>query len=391
MPSRSTTRLRVAPVRMVGAMIGVMVGAVSLALIGCPSFDGFVGGSADAGPPEAAPLDATQDSPLDTAQADGGQPDGRTDSGPMHMGYLSLADAARFCAKALTCPNLAKSTQHSIGVPVDGSNYSACVSWLAGQLPPGRIGLPQADALLSCAENAGTCAAANACMWWEVVSPTDLRCAGVDAGADAGTVGSCSPSGDAIYYCAQAPPYVWHCTSEVYYPGSTCLFDDAGGGGYACEVATGCGSVPGSGQCMGNVVSYCTGGNHIAAYDCSVLGLPCGFDPNAMVYDCLSNGMESFCPDMSAPPTCAGNVVSLCAGSFQGGIDCGTLGGTCDATGTPRCKMPTDTCSPSDANSNTCTGDTISLCVSGRPVTLDCTSIGLHCLAAGNGLTPHCG
>ncbi len=358
---------------MVAAVGLATAGLLLAATAGCPSLAGFGGGGGvDAGDDGEAGSDVAIDAP---------------DTGPMPAGYLSLDDAARFCAQVLACSNLAASTQHSIGVPIDSKNYSACVSWLAGQLPPARIGLPQARSLLRCAVNAGTCSAANACMWWEVIDPTDLRCAAVDSGLP----NTCSPSGDAIYYCSASPPYVWHCTSEVYYPGSTCLYDDGGINAYACEVASGCGTVTGSGECMGNVVAVCTSGNHLQAYDCSVIGLPCGFDNSVPGYDCLTNGKEVFCPDESAPPQCAGKVVSLCAGSFQGGIDCGALGGTCDATGTPRCALPGDTCSPNDATVNTCTGDVISLCVSGQPAMLDCTSLGLHCVSGSGGKTAHCG
>jgi len=129
----------------------------------------------------------------------------------------------------------------------------------------------------------------------------------------------------------------------------------------------------------------------VFAYDCSVLGLPCGYDKSVPTYDCLTNGKETYCPDVNAAPKCAGTLVSLCAGSFQGGIDCSTLNGTCDATGTPRCKLPGDTCSPGDSTVNTCSGDSISLCVSGQPTMLDCTSIGLHCVPGAGGQTPHCG
>ena len=365
--------MRFARLRGTVAAVGLAATGVLLASTGCPSLAGFGGGEAG--------VDAGDDGGDAAFEADA------PDAGPTPDGYLSLADAARFCSQVLGCANLAASTQHSIGIPIDSKNYSACVSWLAGQLPPGRIGLPQARSMLRCAVNAGTCAAANACMWWEVIDPADLRCAGVDSGA----TNACSPSLDAIYYCSSMPPYVWHCTSEVYYPGSTCLFDDGGIASYACEVANGCGSVPASGECMGNVAAICTSGNRLQAYDCSVIGLPCGYDKSIPAYDCLSNGKEVFCPDQTVPPKCAGTVVSLCAGSFQGGIDCGPLGGTCEATGTPRCALPSDTCSPNDATINACTGEVISLCVSGQPAMLDCTTLGLHCVPANGGQTAHCG
>jgi hypothetical protein len=359
--------------RLISLVVVAIAGAAGLLSSGCPSLDGFASG-ADASASDDA------DSAIEAGDAG--------DSSPALVGYLSVADAARFCSKALTCPNLALSTQHSIGVPIDANNYSACVSWLAGQLPPNRIGLPQADSLLRCAESAGTCAAANACMWWEVMAPNDLRCAGIDGGDIA-----CSPTADAIYNCSDTPPYIWHCNSEVYYPGSSCVFDDASasGGFFGCAVANGCAGVSPTGQCMGNVTAYCGLGDHVFAYDCSVLGLPCGYDKSVPTYDCLTNGKEIFCPDSGAPPACAGSVVSLCAGSFQGGIDCSSFNATCDGTGTPRCKLPGDTCSPSDATVNVCSGDGISLCVSGQPTTLDCTSIGLHCVQGSGAQTPHCG
>src|SRR5579862_1039640 len=117
--------MRSARLRGTVAAVSLAATGLLLASTGCPSLAGFGGGATDAG-------DAGDDAAPDVDAAD---------TGPSSGGYLSLADAARFCSRVFTCANLAASTQHSIGVPIDPNNYSACVSWLAGSLPPGRIGL----------------------------------------------------------------------------------------------------------------------------------------------------------------------------------------------------------------------------------------------------------
>jgi hypothetical protein len=243
--------------------------------------------------------------------------------------------------------------------------------------------------MLQCVLTHGSCNQWNLCMWWEVLSVPDPRCPSMDAS----TTNTCSPNLLAVYYCSANPPYIWHCDNEVYYNGSSCLFDNSIPA-YECGFANGCGNIPPQGTAciMGNNAASCTTSHNLQAYDCSVIGLTCGFDNDAGVHDCLTNGHETFCQDQTAPPTCAGSVVSLCAGSFQGGIDCAPLGGMCDAKGTPRCKLPGDTCSPTDATVNVCNGDVISLCVSGQPAMVDCTTLGLHCIGSDGGpQTAHCG
>src|SRR5262245_25348473 len=57
--------------------------------------------------------------------AGGGQPAGSTL-------YLPLDDAAVVCSRAFTCPFLAQSIAVSLGVPADDTNFSQCLTWLAG-------------------------------------------------------------------------------------------------------------------------------------------------------------------------------------------------------------------------------------------------------------------
>lgn len=330
---------------------------VALAIGACTVFDGLV----------AAPVGG-----------DGGLPDAQgTDAGPPPAGFLSLEDAARFCTNAIKCPYLGSSTIQSIDVPVDGLNYSSCINWLAGPLPSDRIGVPQAAAALRCAARATSCPQAGACMWDEVVAANDPRCQSGDGGR------TCAEDGGAMYMCSAG--FILHCTNPIYAAGTTCLVGTDKvpwcALGKNCNLST---------QCKGNELDYCGANTNLTnGYDCTTSGLTCGFDTASSTYDCLTNGVLKNCTTVGV--TCSGTSVDVCDGLYDSLYNCGAAaGGTCDSTALPRCKRPSDTCTPIDPGVNTCTGDVVSLCVGGKTTSLDCTTLGMKCVPGTGGASPHC-
>ncbi len=321
--------------------------------LGCPSLDGFVG-------------DGGAESIADVAQNDGG-----------FGGFLSLEDAARFCTKALTCPYLKDSTEVSIEIPVDAANYAACVSWLAGPLPPDRIGLPQATKALSCAASATSCTAADGCMWFEFIDSTDPRCFGI-------TTSACSTDKKSFYECSTGfgAAFIAHCDNPFNYASSACISS----GSTFCAVSGGLCSDPDAAApppCNGSFYTYCANGL-LVGYDCNAQGMTCS------AAGCLSNGVLKPCGTVG-DITCQGDTVDVCNGQLTSEFNCASMGATCDGSGlVPRCALPQDTCSPYDTNANVCTGDSISLCIGGQPTTFDCASIGMHCASASGKLSAHC-
>jgi len=327
------------------------VAPLAAVLAGCPSLDGFVGGG------------------------DGGSD---ADAGFPTNGFVSLDEAVKFCAKALTCPNLANSTLVSLHVPIDSKNFSACVSWLAGTVPSDRPGVTLTAKALTCSAEAASCTAADSCMWFEFVSASDPRCVGFTGGQN----GACSPNKTSTYQCDFG--FIAHCDDPFNYTGSSCLQSSVGP--YFCAVSSGLCSSPDAGKpapCDGDFFTYCQGGL-LVGYDCSVQGMACGAS------GCLTNGSHKTCTGQPIV-SCGGDRVDVCDGLVMSEVNCDTLGGTCDATGSvPRCTTPNDTCSPYDAAENTCTGDTISLCVGGQQVQYDCSSVGMQCATGSGSVTSHC-
>lgn len=360
--------------RTIRALACVAGGLCVVALGGCPSLDGF-SAHYDAG---GAPADASDDQ----SSSDGGADGGDAASG---TSFLPLAEAAKFCTKALDCYSLGLSAQTSLAIPVDVNNYSACMNWIAGPLPPDRPGIPKASAALKCAADAMSCNAAGACMWIEFVGPGDPRCVGYTGG----NFGECTPTKAATLFCDFN--FIAHCDNPAQYAGSSCLGGAFGPDGgiteYFCAVSSGACSGGGSNPaCDGSFFTHCNGGLQVG-FDCEVQGMSCSLS------GCATTGGHKGCgmPAVS----CAGDNVETCDGLEASDISCGPLGGKCDGSavakgGVPLCASTADKCSPYDKSANVCTGDTISLCIGGQPTTFDCTSVGMHCAVAGGGLSARC-
>ena len=109
--------------------------------------------------------------------------DGAPADGPLPgSGYLSTSDAARACARIFGCPLLASSIVESIVVPADGQNFSLCMDWLAGPIPPDRVGLAEQTQALACVSKTATCQAAGACLQVELFDPERSTLRGRKAG-----------------------------------------------------------------------------------------------------------------------------------------------------------------------------------------------------------------
>ena len=126
---------------------GLASGAILVAALdaSCTTFDGLSASAADASATDASGLP-------DVAEAG--------DAGPDLPGFIPLLDAVKVCANALKCPNLAQSVIYSIDVPLDRANFSSCVSWLAGPLPPNRLVSPNIITELTCVSLETSCAEA---------------------------------------------------------------------------------------------------------------------------------------------------------------------------------------------------------------------------------------
>jgi hypothetical protein len=324
--------------------------------------------------------------PVDDASAEAGEaslPDGgpSPEAGP--PGYLSIDDGVKFCANAFKCPFLPSSTINSLGVPVDALHFSGCVNWVSGPIPQDRIGLNKQAQWLKCAGDAKTCAQAGSCMWWEIIDPKDARCSGPVG--DAGSVGACAEDGGAAYYCKDG--IIAHCSHPGYAPGSTCMV--AQNQDRRCAVAKGCSQAD---SCMSTYELYCSTGNLYEGLDCQITGYTCGIDPMGGLIQCLTEGQYKTCSNIAVTCDQNGAIVSVCDGAQINEYKCTSLQGTCDNSGgTPRCKIPGESCSPYDKDEDQCTGTSISMCIGGRKLSYDCAKAGLTCQPAAGAVSAHCG
>jgi hypothetical protein len=357
----------------------VTAALAACAFAACTTFDGLV--ASDQTPDASAPVDApTADTAPPPPPAGGGHDVG-PDAPAAPVGFLSLDDAAKVCARTMQCPNLASSIISSIAVPVDPTNFSACMDWLAGPLPTSRVGVAVQAGIFKCIAAATTCVGAATCLPIENFGPNDPRC---DAGAGvAASPERCADDGGTVLRCKDT--YALHCTSAYYANGSHCLVGQDKS--HWCALNTNC-TVQDS--CLGTLLDYCGSPSNLhESINCAASGYACGVDVEAGSPDCLSQSTVEQCP--SPGSSCSGAVVLVCDGFQQAHFDCATLGGTCSTQGGPaRCVRKSDTCTPFDATVNTCSGTSVSLCVGGKAASFDCASVGLSCKAAMGALSGRC-
>jgi hypothetical protein len=342
-----------------------MTGLTASFAASCTTFNGLSpGGAVDSGGG-----DVTPDSP---------------DSGPNPPGYLSLADAARLCSRVVQCPALATDVIASTTVPVDANNYSLCLHWLTGPIPPDRVGFAAQQQAFTCMLKAATCADAAACLYEEPLSMTDPRCA--DAGVN--PPDTCIDNGNTVLSCYYG--YALHCNSPYYQSGTKCLHGMIGDAGdVGCALGTNC--VNGAG--CSTFYDYCGIDNLHYSLDCAVAGYSCDTAADASTV-CDTAGTYTACNTRGAMCSADMNSVTVCDGYEVSTFDCASLTpkGTCSRKDGPgRCVRPGDTCSPFDMTSNQCTQTSISLCIGGQPASFDCASIGLKCVPTAGSVSGHCG
>jgi hypothetical protein len=325
--------------------LAVALGLAALAFAACTTFDGLSARIVDGG----GGGDASQ---VDSDTAPDGAQKGTT--------FLGLDDAIRLCALAVKCPQLSKSIQASLAIPIDNLNFSLCVDWLAGPVPPNRIGVTMQATELACAAKGQSCVAALACLSQEFTDDNDSRCAGIplDGGKDAtsGFYQYCDDAGGVVRCDPQFLHDVLHCTSAYYAPASKCMVGNDGT--KTCSTGSDCPAT----ACNGNLLVFCgTNGTH-QGENCAIEGFTCGNDvtDDSGIPTCLTSDRVKACTTQGTD--CVGTVASVCDGFTRSEYDCAALRGSCTkAAGTARCKREGDHCAPEDANVNQCTGNQIAL------------------------------
>jgi len=346
----------------------LLASVVIVASGACTVFDGL------SVPSDASSETSPEASTPETGGGDGGAP----------AGFLSIDDAVKFCANAFKCPWLPSSIITDYGVPVDALHFSGCVNWIAGPIPPDRVGASLQAKWLKCAADAKTCADTSNCLWWELMDPaTDPRCATMK---DAGPFGACAEDAGAAYYCKDG--IVAHCLHAGYAPGSSCLTGT--NGDHRCALSKNC-MTPDS--CMSSYEVYCGASSNLReGIDCAITGYTCGLDPMGGLIQCLTEGQYKTCNAVAVTCDQNGAIVSVCDGAQVNEYKCTSLGGTCDNTGSvPRCKIPNETCSPYDMAEDQCMGTSISMCVGGKKLNYDCSKVGLTCKPGAGAVSAHCG
>jgi len=348
-------------------VVGCVAGAAGI-VAACTTFDGV-------GLPPPVP-DASTDVVTVDVHAEDTTP-------PVPAGYLQISEAARLCSLAFQCdPYLSSSALTAMAVPVDPVNYSLCMHWMAGPIPPDRVGIAVQAQTLQCIAAATTCAAAGSCISLENVAPSDPRCAG--AGPDAGD--HCGDDGGTVFRCGQR--YLLHCGSAYYAPGSVCMADVDGT--HWCALGNNCST---QNSCIGTINDYCGNGSVLEfGINCAYDGYTCGMAVNddSGITSCYTGNMDLQCG--SPGSTCAGTTLQVCDGSNLSNFDCAALGDTCSTQGGAAiCVGTNDTCTPFDTSVNQCNGSSVSLCIGGHPVNFDCASIGKSCLPASGPTSGHCG
>ncbi len=140
------------------------------------------------------------------------------------------------------------------------------------------------------------------------------------------------------------------------------------------------------GSCDGSKMTYCEGKTPTTV-DCAQVGLPCV----SLVGDKGSQAVCAKTSPCSTPKTlsCAGAITKACvdAGSTQNiaiEINCGLIGGTCDAAAKfdddpDACAMPSAGACDDTTYVSNCNGNVRSHCKGGQVNKLDCNVLGMTC------------
>jgi len=90
---------------------------------------------------------------------------------------------------------------------------------------------------------------------------------------------------------------------------------------------SGCGDVTADGSCSGDTYTYCDSGK-LLTEDCTAAGLSCQLDGNG-VASCGSGGGGGSCGSVPDTGQCNGDVLSICVGGQLDVQDCAAFGAQC--------------------------------------------------------------
>lgn len=299
-----------------------------------------------------------------------------------YAGYLPLADAVRVCRLVHDCSLLSPAIARSIGVPVSATQFSSCLSWIAGPLPATRFGLDAQAKMLECVAQADACGAALECAFVEPLPAGDPRCAGVagDQCLAEGVLLDCTTE------------IATRCRSPYHGPGSECQLGLSGAGRCALSTCMQQSSPPP--RCTSGVYVRCDPATNLrVAQDCNTVGLTCPDGAEGANAQCATEDGVFPC-DEPGTAVCSpdGTRVRICDGALASEFDCSAMDGHCnEEPAGGRCVRPTDTCTPDAPGIDTCQGSVISLCVGGKKASFDCADVGLSCVSTSAQERSHCG
>jgi hypothetical protein len=299
-----------------------------------------------------------------------------------YPGYLSVDDGVRACLLVRDCPYLSAAIARSISVPASGTDFSTCLSWLAGPLPSTRFGLVAQAAMLECIAQADGCTTASACAYVQPFGKDDPQCSGV--------VGDQCIAGGMLLDCTTE--IAEQCRTRYYGAGSECELGLAGEGRCALSACAQDNSLPP--RCTSGVYVRCDPATNLrVAKDCNTVGLTCPEGAEGADAQCATEDGVFPC-DQPGKAICApdGKRVRVCDGALASEFDCTAMGGHCsvEASG-GRCVKTTDGCTPGAAGIDTCEGSVIALCVGGARVMFDCARLGLSCVPPSGEDSGRCG
>lgn len=265
------------------------------------------------------------------------------------LAYLSETDAARVCSKAVTCPGAIAAIAVSLGIPANAANYSQCMTWLAGSVPPSRPGFSEQKSVLQCIAAASNCSDALACLPFLPIDANAAACSdGQSKCIDAQSAANCTTMVSS------------NCSAPGFAGGSSC---NAAGGEAECITAP-CNS-PGTSSCSGNILTKCTGAGQVE-FSCELPGLSC-----ANGAGCKGGGACG----TPGKTQCSGDTAQVCTAGELSEFNCADIGANCIAgpDGEARCELPGAACTPNDANINVCvTKKKITVCIDGTVRTINC-------------------
>jgi hypothetical protein len=149
-----------------------------------------------------------------------------------------------------------------------------------------------------------------------------------------------------------------------------------------------CGTLDFFGACEGDVIAYC-GGDTLVVRDCATSWASCGWESDAIGYNCLTD-CDTADPPATADGACVGNAIRRCSfadGAWSIETDACPEETTCATspeTGWASC-LP-DGC-PLVGPEGACAGTELTTCEGGRTVMTDCTASGDTCAFDGQAYT----